>query len=340
MCQSSEEWNGSQPSCQIISCGEPDNVQNGKYSGNTHTYSSIILYSCNEGYEIIGNSTAVCLANKSWNSVPTCKQVICENISLSNGHLSNQDFSYSSIVFFTCDNGYVLNGNENLLCEGSGNWNGSVPICAPATCCDPGVPENGQRHVESSVYEANTTFSSNGKNGQQNQSFSCTFGSQIEFSCFSGYELNGSSSISCQADGNWTGSLPNCSIISCEPPKQFINGIVLGNTYTYESNITFECNIGYSLQGSSSAICSSNKQWSNKIPSCLRRCSAPQATPMLFQSPYKSFYVEGDTVTFWCYQGYKLKGYSKITCFSNGQWNESIPSCELLSTGLCECMHR
>ena len=120
MCQSSEEWNGSQPSCQIISCGEPNNVQNGKYSENTHTYSSIILYSCNEGYEIIGNSTAVCLANKSWSSVPTCKQVICEDISLSNGQLSNQDFSYSSIVSLTCDNGYVLNGSERLLCEGSG----------------------------------------------------------------------------------------------------------------------------------------------------------------------------------------------------------------------------
>ena len=78
----------------------------------------------------------------------------------------------------------------------------------------------------------------------------------------------------------------------------------------------------------------------NEGPSCLRHCSAPQATPMLFQSPFKSIFVEGDTVTFWCFQGYKLKGYSKITCISNGQWNGSVPSCELLSTGLCEWMHR
>ena len=158
VCQSSEEWSGSQPSCQMISCDEPNEVQNGHYSGNSYTYSSIILYSCNEAYELSGNSTAVCLANKSWSSVPTCKQVICENISLSNGQLSNQDFSFSSIVSFTCDNGYVLNGNERLICEGSGNWNGSVPICAPVYCCDPGVPENCQRHVESSVYEANTSY--------------------------------------------------------------------------------------------------------------------------------------------------------------------------------------
>ena len=115
-CQSSETWSSSEPSCQIISCGEPDNVQNGHYSGNTYTYGSILSYSCNEGYELCGNSTAVCLANKSWSNVyvPTCTQVICENISLLNGQLSYQDFCYSSIVSFTSDKGYVLNGNKKI----------------------------------------------------------------------------------------------------------------------------------------------------------------------------------------------------------------------------------
>ena len=149
--------------------------------------------------------------------------------------------------------------------------------------------------------------------------------------CFSGYELNGSSFISCQADGNWTGSLPNRSIISCEPPKQLINGIVLGSTYTYESIITFECNAGYSLQGSSSAICLSNKQWSNEDPSGLRHCSAPQPTPQLIQSPSKNTYVEGDKVTFWCKKGYELKGSNELTCNSNGHWSGAVPNWELLA---------
>ena len=372
-CEEEKKWNYSIPQCRLTNCSVLTAPENGIMVGESYGYGSDVNFQCNLGYELNGNDSLFCTSEGIWDGmVPSCNLVNCESPAEPvNGGIIGENYTYGSVLKFECNDGYILSGSKTLKCTENGTWNATAAVCEVVNCSDPGIPDNGQRHGESFEYEANITFScdngynligsksiscqSNGiwslsppicspvscgnpgtpEKGQQNQNASYTFGSQIEFSCFSGYELNGSSSITCKDDGNWTGSLPNCTIISCEPPKQLINGIVLGSTYTYESNITFECNTGYSLQGSSSAICLSNKLWSNEGPSCLRHCSVPQATPMLFQSPSKSMYVEGDKVTFWCKKGYELKGSNELTCNSNGHWSGPVPTCELLATGLC-----
>ena len=88
-----------------------------------------------------------------------------------------------------------LMATKKLLCEESGNWNGSVPVCVPVDCDDPCIPENGQRYGESFEYEVNITFS-----------------------CDNGYYLICSKSISCQSNGTWSLSPPICSPVSCHNP--------------------------------------------------------------------------------------------------------------------------
>ena len=47
-----------------------------------------------------------------------------------------------------------------------------------------------------------------------------TFNSTATFSCQTGYNLNGSSQLTCQADMNYDGMIPNCT---CESPwKQYV----------------------------------------------------------------------------------------------------------------------
>ena len=32
-------------------------------------------------------------------------------------------------VTYSCNSGYILSGNSNRTCQGSGNWTGTAPIC-------------------------------------------------------------------------------------------------------------------------------------------------------------------------------------------------------------------
>ena len=54
-------------------------------------------------------------------------------------------------------------------------------------CGDPGTPTNGQRSLSSTTYN-----------------------SVVTYTCDASYALQGSSSRTCQSDGQWSGSLPEC----------------------------------------------------------------------------------------------------------------------------------
>ena len=55
-------------------------------------------------------------------------------------------------------------------------------------CGDPGTPTNGQRSLSSTIYN-----------------------SVVTYTCDVGYTLQGSNSRTCQVDGQWSGSVPQCN---------------------------------------------------------------------------------------------------------------------------------
>ena len=55
-------------------------------------------------------------------------------------------------------------------------------------CGDPGTPTNGQRSLSSTTYN-----------------------SAVTYTCDVGYTLQGSNSRTCQSDGQWSGSVPQCN---------------------------------------------------------------------------------------------------------------------------------
>ena len=62
--------------------------------------------------------------------------------------------------------------------------------------------------------------------------------------------------------------LPASSDIDCGDPGTPTNGErALSNT-TYNSVVTYTCDVGYTLQGSDSRTCQSNGQWSGSVPQC------------------------------------------------------------------------
>ncbi len=76
-CDEDEEWVGTEPACQIVSCDAVNAPLNGIIVNmGQGTYGDSVSFSCNTGYMIVGNESITCLANGSWSaSTPLCVNI-------------------------------------------------------------------------------------------------------------------------------------------------------------------------------------------------------------------------------------------------------------------------
>ena len=58
--------------------------------------------------------------------------------------------------------------------------------------------------------------------------------------------------------------------VDCGDPGTPTNGLRTLSSTTYNSVVSYTCDVGYTLQGSNSRTCQSNGQWKSRIPSCKR----------------------------------------------------------------------
>ena len=111
----------------------------------------------------------------------------------------------TSIAEFTCDDGYMLVGDAQRVCQPDGMWSNMVPECLrkllfiligfftlhfmilAVDCESPEFPKNGNTIIAST-----------------------TFGTTIMYSCSQMYVLCGSKSRTCQANVTWSGEVPEC----------------------------------------------------------------------------------------------------------------------------------
>ena len=59
--------------CIVIDCREHPSFLNGKVHVMNTTYQSRVNFTCDDGYDLVGVSYAVCLANGTWSDeIPRC----------------------------------------------------------------------------------------------------------------------------------------------------------------------------------------------------------------------------------------------------------------------------
>ncbi len=308
-CGDDNQWNSTVPTCDPVSCGAPV-VDNDTVIVIPHIYTfpNVIEYQCVSGYELNGSSSAMCQANGEWSvTVPSCDPVSCGDPgSPVNGSVVNDPiYTFESVIEYECDDGFDMIGWPVIECTANKQWNDSIPECEHVYCGDPGDISMGSRSVT-------------------NENF--TFGSLVSYTCIEGYEIiNDANTISCEADGSWSGIVPTCSIISCGEPIAPSNGNYTSSTFTFESIVNYTCNFDYVLIGSSQAVCTNNKTWSVETPECRRQCPGFSVSLSLFITPVKSVYTEGDVVSMSCSSGFSLNGPQSLTC--SGTWNTGLPTC-------------
>ncbi|NWV92138.1 ZP3R protein, partial [Machaerirhynchus nigripectus] len=281
---------------------------------------AVVKYRCRPGYARIGGESpdVICLADSTWSK----KSAFCTRKSCGPPHIENGNFHtitdllFGATVTFNCHVGYRLVGPPFAQCvvrNGQVLWD-AVPSCQIILCPPPPAVENGQ------LLSWNEGF---------------TFGTAASYICNEGFSLTGEATIFCNigrgSQGVWSGPAPECKVIKCEDP-QVTNGKKLsgfGIEYTYGDKVSFECNPGYSMNGSSTVTCDTNSTWTPALPTCDQiLCGRPPQFP--FATPTTAVgnsSALGTTVTYGCNPGYKgAPGKSSvITCQSDATWSAADP---------------
>uniref|UniRef100_A0A6I8P3W3 Sushi domain-containing protein n=1 Tax=Ornithorhynchus anatinus TaxID=9258 RepID=A0A6I8P3W3_ORNAN len=252
-------WSKEPEFCIRKQCPSPPDLPNGQVHITDILFGSVIHFSCNAGYKLIGDHSSTCelVDNKlAWsNSHPECAPILCPSPpNIANGLWQpneNDEYPVGASVPYTCDRGFSLVGNKDLVCGSDGTWNSPPPECKVVSCENPvvenGIPVNPSRPPYS--YKAT-----------------------LIFSCKSGFTLEGSAKITCESNSTWTPDPPKCLKMGfCENPE-VKNGRVVESSqsppYLYQTTLQFRCNPGFTMEGNPNIKCESNGTWIPPPPVC------------------------------------------------------------------------
>ncbi|XP_060561264.1 P-selectin-like [Ruditapes philippinarum] len=293
-----------------FNCGQLPLPSNGTiiYVSNTTTFTSKAEYVCDNGYQVNGSDSIKCKDTGFWSDNTTyCQIKDCEQVSPpSNGEiiLHQNSTVYGSNASYICDEGYNMKGQANITCEASGSWDYNTTYCEIKDCGMPNVPQ------DASVSAPNGT----------------KFKAIVEFKCHSGYTLHGDNTTSCMPDGKWKQYTVNCTQNKCDQADHIDHGSV--NT-TFESRAIYECDIGYTLNGSQTLICQLDGTWDSEPPTCnVTDCGEiippiqGSVSLILNETTFNA------TAMFNCETGYELTDDKMARCNASGLWT-SNPECKI-----------
>ncbi|XP_038073810.1 sushi domain-containing protein 2-like isoform X2 [Patiria miniata] len=118
-------------SAALVICGALAVPPNGKKEVSRASVGGVANFTCNDGYILQGEDELVCQENGTWSGdVPICVQVICDAVmEPANGQMEVSSTNVGGVARFTCNDGYTLQGDSELVCQENGQWSGKVPTC-------------------------------------------------------------------------------------------------------------------------------------------------------------------------------------------------------------------
>ncbi|XP_039462380.1 sushi, von Willebrand factor type A, EGF and pentraxin domain-containing protein 1-like isoform X6 [Oreochromis aureus] len=339
-CESSGNWNASQPFCVAVQCPALQNLKNGFVSCGEDadmrfSYKNTCSFSCDQGYHLVGASSVTCTSGGTWNQqIPHCEAILCQNPEREAPLImqcsdSVTELRPNSTCSFSCEEGFELQGANTIKCSEDGQWNKNIPTCKVVRCPLLEAPENG--HINCSSTES-------------------VYNSQCSFTCDQGYLLEGPELLTCDNHGNWTGEKPTCQAILCQNPEREAPLIMQCSDSVTElrpnSTCSFSCEEGFELQGANTIKCSEDGQWNKNIPTCKAKgCPAPEVPTngQISCSPSLSSFVSHETphplgmlCNFTCDEGHELQGAHSMECTHPGQWTSRSPICTAVTCLLLE----
>uniref|UniRef100_A0AAQ4P1M7 CUB and Sushi multiple domains 3a n=1 Tax=Gasterosteus aculeatus aculeatus TaxID=481459 RepID=A0AAQ4P1M7_GASAC len=310
-CQANRQWSHPPPTCKVVNCSDPgipaNSIRQSKIEHGNFTFGTVVFYDCNPGYYLFGSPVLTCQPTGQWDKpLPEC--IDCGHPgSPPNGVLSGDKFTFGSTARYSCLGGRQLKGESSRTCQLNGMWSAPMPFCSGDTagsCGDPGVPSHGSREQ--------TDF---------------RIRSSVHFSCSEGYDLIGSSErMTCTHNGTWSGNMPMCTAVTCQPPPVISNGALQGSDFEWGSSVSYSCSPGYELSFPAVLTCVANGTWSGMLPQCLPKFCGDPGNPAGGFREGRSFIYQSE-VSFSCAPPLVLVGTATRLCENDGTWSGTHPRC-------------
>uniref|UniRef100_A0A3Q1MFM5 Complement C3d receptor 2 n=2 Tax=Bos TaxID=9903 RepID=A0A3Q1MFM5_BOVIN len=326
-CNAQGTWEPSVPVCEK-DCQAPPKILNGQKEDRHRVRfdpGTSIKYSCDLGYELVGEESIHCTPDGVWMpTAPTCKVAECEPVGKQVFKKPKNQFIRPD-VNSSCDEGYRLGESVYQQCQGTIPWFMEIRLCKDITCPPPPVIYNGV-HTGSSSEDV-------------------LYGTTVTYTCNPGpergvkYNLIGESTIRCisndQETGIWSGPAPLCKLslpaVQCSH-VHVANGYKISGKeapYFYNDSVIFKCDDGFILKGSSQVRCKANNTWDPEIPVCEKEAQCQPLEEDVREPPVDSLVVPANIS---CQEGYRMMKYAFQKCQDdeNRVWFQRIPVCEII----------
>uniref|UniRef100_A0A8C5CCX1 Sushi domain-containing protein n=1 Tax=Gadus morhua TaxID=8049 RepID=A0A8C5CCX1_GADMO len=221
----------------------------------------VVTFECAMGYRSTGGSGKTTCAAGTWTpSTLRCEKFNCGSLELVNGHVEySEGTSFGSLATFSCNDGLVIN-QVLFIC---------IPICY----------HTFSPYLVFSVVKCDSPPSVDKAEGPSPKRDFYDFESVVRYNCQKDYTINGSASLKCKSNGEFTPNPPTCLMVRCKAP--FIpNGSQKSGArppYIHRSLVEYECKPGFKMEGEGVMTCQLDSTWSS-TPECKGKGLEPPMT--------------------------------------------------------------
>ncbi|XP_060557237.1 sushi, von Willebrand factor type A, EGF and pentraxin domain-containing protein 1-like, partial [Ruditapes philippinarum] len=110
-----------------MKCPSPKPTNGSINSTSTH-YLAAVTVTCDDGYNLIGDSEIRCELDATWSSSPTCKLIDCGDPTPDFGYINTTSTTNGTVAMVSCDEGHELQGENVIICQPSEEWTDN-PSC-------------------------------------------------------------------------------------------------------------------------------------------------------------------------------------------------------------------
>uniref|UniRef100_A0A673KKM1 Complement factor H-like n=1 Tax=Sinocyclocheilus rhinocerous TaxID=307959 RepID=A0A673KKM1_9TELE len=314
-CTENGVWSGPVPQC-IVTCQleltEPEVIKTIPWGKTVFKAGETVGIICSGKNRVFNKQeTFTCTNNGKWDYKPTCEESRCEvplnqHVYLPKYYFSG-DLNLGAKRSCSCESGYRETAAE-ATCTRDG-WT-PKPLCTEIMCDPPTIPNAKIVGSQKSNYK---------------------IGSRIEYKCRPGFEPEEPVQITCDSQGQWTGTR-QCSDGTCQEQELKNIEILFGYPSTalpYKPGhiLVFRCtDDNMRFYGQRAIECLPDGRWNYPYPQCGGKVQCSQPTKNLqfvTLSDEKTEYSNFEILTYTCNKPYNEIPRGVLMC-QNGKWNETF----------------